>query len=374
MVLAFASCRRYNTRVLVSVSTEQKTDRAWVEVDLGKLVENARAVRAAHDAALLPLVKADGYGLGAVPVAAALETLDPWGFGVATTDEGVELRGSGIVRPIVVFTPGSPAQFPRYREHELTPVFDDTEAIARWSGPYHCEIDTGMGRAGIRWDDTRRLQVVADHPPEGVFTHFHSADRSPESVEVQVTRFKAALALVGERPRLLHVANSAGAWRAPAEFDLVRPGIFLYGGEAGQNLPPPEPVVAVRASIASVRGLAAGDTVSYGAEWSAPAATTVATLAIGYADGVRRAVQGRAEAIVAGRRYPVVGRVTMDMTVVDLGSSGSDAVRVGDVATLIGRDGEEEITLDEFAGWAGTISYEILTGLGSRLERIYTGP
>ena len=356
------------------MSTEQQFDRAWVEVDLAHLVENARAVRhAARDAALLPMVKANGYGLGAVPVATALEALDPWGFGVATIPEGAELRQAGIDRPIVVFTPARSMWFDRYREHDLCPVLDDPDLIRRWGADsaYHCEIDTGMGRAGIRWNDAAGLNVLQSNPPQGLFTHFHSADTSPATVDVQLERFRAALSSLAQRPPLVHVANSSGAWRAREEFDLVRPGIFLYGGEIGHDLPRSKPVASVRATVVSVRRLEVGDTVSYGAEWSARQPTTVATLAIGYADGVPRALQGRGSVIIRGSRRPIVGRVTMDMIVVDLGPD--DLGSIGEVATLIGSDGGEEITLDEFAAWGGTISYEILVKLGDRLPRVYGG-
>ena len=156
------------------------------------------------------------------------------------------------------------------------------------------------------------------------------------------------------------------------KFDLVRPGIFLFGGEIGNALPTPSPVVSLRARVVSLRRVRAGETVSYGGEWAADEESTVATIGIGYADGLPRAAQGRAALLVRGRRFPVVGRITMDMTMVHLGPSVGDDIAVGDVVTVIGTDGAGEITLDEFAGWAGTISYEILVGLGSRLPRHYS--
>jgi alanine racemase len=359
------------------VSTELSNDRAWVEVDLASLVDNARAVRrAAHDAPLLPMVKANGYGLGVHAVVRALEEVEPWGFGVAALVEGRELRDAGIERPIVVFTPACPSQLDQFRAAGLRPVLDDPTVAGGWPAdlPFHCEVDTGMGRAGVRWNDDAALAKMADHAPEGVFTHLHSADESPATVDTQLERFHGALEAFSPRPPLVHVCNSSGSWRVRERFDLARPGIFLYGGEAGPDLPKPARVASVRTRIASLRRLGSGDTVSYGAEWTAPGPTTVATLSIGYADGVPRAVKGRACALVGGRRCPVVGRVTMDMTMIDLGPDGAVGCAVGDIATVIGAAGEEEITLDEFAGWAGTISYEILVGLGTRLPRIYATP
>jgi alanine racemase len=355
----------------VNLSTRTPRERAWVEVNLANLVSNARAaLGAARGARLLPMVKADAYGLGAVAVARALEGLDPWGFGVATVEEGVELRRAGIERPILVFTPASLEAWPRYREHRLTAVLDRAAEIAAWEGPFHVEIDTGMGRAGIRWDDDRSLGAVSNSALEGAFTHFHSADLSAESVEIQWGRFMRAVERMPVKPRLLHAANSAGIWRLRDHLNLVRPGIFLYGGKAGGDLPAPAPVVAVRARVVSTRILPQGETVSYGAEWRASRPTAVATLGIGYADGVPRAVQGKAHVLISGRSCPVIGRVTMDMLMVDAGPPG-EAPAVGEIATLIGSDGSGEITIDRFAQWSGTISYEILTRLGRRLPRLY---
>jgi alanine racemase len=316
------------------------------------------------------MVKADAYGLGAARAAQALEPLDTWGFGVATVEEGIELRAAGIQRPILVLNPAGFEDLAAYREHELRAVLDDPTVAAGWDLPYHLEIDTGMGRCGVRWDDGDRLAACASPHLEGAFTHFYAADRGRDSVAMQWTRFTWALEALAARPALLHVANSAGVWRLEEQLDLARPGIFLYGGQHAPDLPPPKPVAALRAPVVSLRRLPQGETVSYGGEWAAPRATVVATLGAGYADGVPRAVKGRAQVLLRGERRPLVGRVTMDFVMVDVGPDGG-GVAVGDVATLIGRDGQGEITLDEFAGWADTIAYEILTGLGRRVPRVY---
>lgn len=373
MVLAFASSDRYNTGPIVDVSTRVVSQRAWIEVNLGNLVENARAVQAAAGGVpLLPMVKADAYGLGAVQCARALEALDPWGYGVATIPEGAALRRTGIARPIVVFTPAGESLLEEYHRHEFRAVLDDPGTVAVWDRPFHLEIDTGMSRCGVRWTERERIARCASPHLEGVFTHLHSADTSPGSVADQMARFGEAIAALPERPPLVHVANSAGAWRLEDPFDLARPGIFLYGGRAGPDLPRPRAVAAVRATVVSVRTVSAGDSVSYGADWRAPVGTRIATLGIGYADGVPRSVVGSGCALIAGERRPIVGRVTMDFIMIDVGTD--ERIDVGDVATLIGATGADEITLDEFAGWADTISYEILVRLGPRLERRYRGP
>jgi alanine racemase len=354
------------------------TARAWVDIDLGALVANARTVAAACGARLLPMVKANGYGLGAVAVTRALEAVDPWGFGVATAEEGAALRSAGCTRPILVATPLVPAAVDALLAADLRPAIGDPEALQAWRArsdrPFHLELDTGMARAGLRWDDGAALAAVAglleDAPGwEGVFTHFHSAETDPGSVTAQWERFQGVIAALPRRPAMVHAANSAAALRGPAlAGDLARPGIFLYGGEAGG--PAPRPVAALRARVVAVRRVRAGDTVSYGAAWRAPGPTTIATAAVGYADGLLRAaeVAGRPDRLVelGGRAVPVAGRVTMDMTMV---AAGDDPVAVGDVVTVFGG----VVSLDTQARSSGTIAYELLTSLGARLPRRYVG-
>jgi alanine racemase len=350
--------------------------RAWIEVDLDALVDNARTVARAAGARLLPIVKANGYGVGAVAVSAALEPLDPWGYGVATIEEGAELRAAGITRPVLVFLPARAQLFDQYERHRLTPALGDAGTIAEWTArgdqPFHVEIDTGMGRSGVRWDEVDELGHAVDTPTfEGCYTQFHSADRNDGSVERQLERFLAAVERLPRRPALLHVANSAAALRgASFAFDLIRPGVFLYGGSPGDGLPQPRPVVSVRSRVVSVRRVQRGESVSYNASWVAPRDTVVATLGIGYADGIRRTLgqSGRAQVLLRGTRCPIVGLVTMDMTLVETGALD---VQVGDVATLVGAEAKGRITLEEFAGWSGELQREFLTGLGPRLPRVY---
>ncbi len=346
--------------------------RAWVRVDRAALAANARTIATRSGARLLPMVKANGYGTGAVAAARALEALDPWGFGVATPEEGVELRASGITRPVVVFTPFLPAWRDALLAHDLRPVIGDPAALAAWAPtgrPFHVELDTGMARSGVRWDDPGGLDALRaglrSAPAwEGVFTHFHSADTDPSSAEVQWERFTALVATLPARPPFVHAANSAGALRGPRwAGDLVRPGIFLYGGSAGPDLPSPREVVRLEARVAAVRRVPAGASASYGATWTAARETTVATLAIGYADGVHRALSNRGLAALGARAVPFAGRVTMDMTLLDCGDL---PVRPGDVATLLGG----AVPLDAQAARAGTIAYELLTALGPRLPRL----
>ena len=353
----------------MNAAEQGRDDRAWVEVDLAALVENARTIARVSGARLLPVVKADGYGLGAAAVARALEPLDPWGYGVATAEEGAALRAAGIIRSILVLSPGRPALFRELDEHRLTPSLGDAASISAWTArgerSFHVEIDTGMGRAGIRWNDVDDLRNVCATPYfEGCYSHPHSAERMDGSAEAQLERFHGAVARLPRRPSLLHFANSAAALRdRKFAFDLVRPGIFLYGG-----LGEARPVARLRARVVSVRRVRRGESVSYGAQWSATRDTTVATLGIGYADGVRRNLTSDARVLIHGMACPVAGVVTMDLMMVD---AGDLTVAVGDVATLIGTDGGAELTVHDWAKWSGTVTYEVLTSLGSRLPRVY---
>jgi alanine racemase len=353
-----------------------KGSRAWIEVDLDALVDNARTVARVAGARLLPVVKANAYGVGAVAVSRALEPLDPWGYGVATIEEGAELRAAGITRPMLVFMPTHARLFDEYDRHGLTPALGDAGSILEWTTrgerAFHLEIDTGMGRAGVRWDEVDELGAAVDTPAfEGCYTHFHSADRYDGSAELQLERFLEAVRRLPRRPALLHVANSAAALRGNRfAFDLVRPGVFLYGGSLGEGFEQPRPVVSVRARVLSVRRLGKGESVSYSASWKAPRDTVIATLGIGYADGIRRrvGVTGNAQVLLRGKRCPIVGFVQMDMTLVE---TGTIEVQVGDIATVVGEDAKQRITLDEFARWSDEVQHELLTGLGPRLPRVY---
>ncbi|HEY6092950.1 MAG TPA: alanine racemase [Gemmatimonadales bacterium] len=355
----------------MSVSTSGK---AWVEVDVDALVDNARTVAKIAGTRLLPVVKANAYGVGAVLVSKALEPLDPWGYGVATIEEGAELRAAGITRPILVFMPARAQFFDDYDRHQLTPALGDAGSILEWTTrgdrPFHVEIDTGMGRSGVRWDEVDELGEAVDTPSfEGCYTHFHSAERQDGSAEAQLERFLGAVARLPRRPTLLHVANSAAALRGKQfAFDLVRPGIFLYGGVAAEGLAEPRPVVSVRARVLSVRRIKRGESVSYNASWTAARDTVIATLRCGYADGLRRTLgPSGASVLLRGQRRPIVGFVQMDMALVE---TGTLEVQVGDIATIVGEDAKQRITLKELADWSGELQHEFLTGLGARLPRV----
>jgi alanine racemase len=349
--------------------------RAWVDIDLGALQHNAAAVADHARAPLLPMIKADAYGLGAIPVARVLEPLDPWGYGVATIREGLELRAAGIARPIVIFTPLSIEQLSDVRAAELTPSLSRGEEIERWradgGGAWHLAIDTGMSRAGVRWDEVDQLRsVIVQCPPEGAYTHFHSAERNDDSREVQEQRFREAIATLPERPRLLHAENSAAvARRERSPWDCVRPGIFIYGVGSGEGAHlVPEPVVQVHARVIDLRRVRSGETVSYDATYRAVGERQIATLAVGYADGYPRSLSNRGAALLGKQRVCVAGLVTMDMTMVDV--TGAPCA-LGDIATVIGGDDTEGLDVASVARTAEMSPYELLTGLRSRIARVY---
>ena len=361
-------------------------DRAWVEVDTGALRANYAQIqgRVGRGVSIIPMVKANGYGLGATDVARTLDALDPYAFGVAAAEEGRALRNAGITRPIIVFTPLTTAALDTAAAHDLTPAISDAASLERWkqirpNGDFHIEIDTGMGRAGFDWREVsawgeRVRDAVANGTRcAGVFTHFHGADAAdPTASAAQWQRFRDALQQLpfSKEDLLVHACNSAAALRWPEyALDAVRPGIFLYGGHPAPGLAElqPQAVASIKARVVLVREVPPGSTVGYGATHIAREWERWATVAIGYGDGLPRALGNTGHAIVRGRRVRIVGRISMDMTVVDV--SSLDEVMPGDVATFIGADGEEEILVDEVAGQVGTISYEILTGLTPRLPR-----
>ncbi len=371
--------------------------RAWVEVDLPALRRNYQTIErtVGPGVAIIVMAKADGYGLGAARVVRALEPLAPWGYGVATTEEGIALRQAGVRRPILVCEPLPPASVAAAADAGLTACISHLSQLERWAGAaaqrpggldFHIEIDTGMGRCGLDWRKTSEWgPVVRGHSGKelrwtGVFTHFHSADTVDDSGSLtQWARFGDALGQlpVSREELLVHAANSAAALRFGASrADAVRPGIFLYGGDpipdiAQEAAPRVEPAVALRSRIILVREVPPGTTVGYGATYTAQGWERWATLGIGYGDGVPRSLSNRGVALVRGRRVPMVGRISMDLVVVNL--TGITDAEVGDIATLIGRDGAEEITLEEMAARAGTINHEILTGLTPRLPRVVLG-
>lgn len=364
---------------------------AWVDVDLDVLDRNLAALRARMGAArILAVVKADAYGHGATGVSRALEAAGVDWLGVALLEEGAEIRRSGVDLPILVLGTARPEWLALYRRYELTPAVSSLAELALWrewsaggaaGSPqaFHLKVDTGMGRLGVPLSDVpRALEMVRCSPQlkmTGLLSHFANADDlSNAKNDRQENRFLDVLAQLtpAERESIeIHMANSAAALHRPSSRNtLVRMGIGLYGidpveAAGGTGL---SPVMSLVARIVQVREVPAGTQLSYGGRTITERPSRIAVVPVGYADGYAWRLTGKAEALVSGRRVPVAGSVTMDMTLLDI--TDTDA-RTGDEAVLLGRQGNERITAVDLARQAGTISWEILCHLGLRLPRRY---
>jgi alanine racemase len=351
--------------------------RAWVEVDLGALGRNAAVMARRARVPILPMVKSDAYGLGVEAVVPALEAVDPWGYGVATIEEGAQLRRIGVHRPVIVFTPVLEADMTAMRTARLTPTLSDVDRIEAWhavggGGAWHLSIDTGMSRTGVRWDRVNDVvEACRRHPPEGAFTHFHSAERNDGTMQEQQERFRQALASLPYRPRYVHAENSPATERqSPSPWDLTRPGLFLYGAGGTQGAAVrPEHVASLHGLVVELRDVAEGDVVSYRATWRATRPSRIATVSAGYADGVNRRLGNRGHALVRGQRAPIAGVVTMDMTMLDVTGIGCS---IGDVATFIGNQAGATMSVNDVAAVGEISPYELLVGLGLRATRIYS--
>jgi alanine racemase len=364
-----------------------------VEISLSAIEANVGvACRLAATARLMAVVKADAYGHGAVPVAETVLRAGATWLGVATPEEGALLREAGIRSPILVLGPTPPDQAELSVIHGLDQCVTDptqVEALDRAAEARggivaaHLKVDTGMGRVGVAPREVRRLAerigALRGVRLVGLMTHFAEAEaEEPAFTREQLTRFleaEGALREAGIRVPLLHAANSAALLYHPAaRLNLVRPGILLYGCHPGRPRPGDpvlRPALRFRTAISQVKVLPAGASVSYGRMFVAPREMRVATLPVGYADGLSRLLSNRGQVLIRGRRAPIVGRVCMDMTMVDVTDLAE--VRPGDEVVLIGRQGEDEITADLHAAWQGTISYEVLCRIGPRVPRVYMG-
>ncbi len=368
-------------------------ERCRAQIDLGAVADNVAALTAlAGGAVVCAVVKADGYGHGAVPVAlTALGAGATW-LGVATTAEGVALREAGITAPVLLLAEPPPGEHAMAVEADLRPVLytaagiDAFAAAARAARrhevPVHLKVDTGMHRSGCEATDAvdlaRRIATLGPLRLEGLMTHLAVADE-PDRPETghQLARFDEVVDRLddhGLRPALLHTANSAGLLAHPdARRDLVRPGIAVYGlapSDALAHVVSLRPALSLHSRVSRVARVAAGEGVSYGLRWQAPGDTVVATVSIGYADGVRRDLGlAGVPVLVGGRRRPMVGVVTMDQLLVDCGPDAD--VGQGDEVVLLGRQGDEEVTAGEWAATMGSISYEVVTGIGPRVPRVH---
>jgi alanine racemase len=357
------------------------------EVDLDAVRHNVRTLKPA-DAELMAVVKGDGYGHGDLPVARAALEAGASRLGVALVEEGVRLRDRGITAPIHVlseFPPGSEKDALTagltptvYTTAGLTGLVEAAEALDRPVG-VHLKLDTGMHRVGL-WPPEEapafaRKVVDAGLVLEGLWTHFAVAEDDPEATRAQLRlllEVRGVLERDGIRPASVHAANSAGTiGLRESHLDLVRPGVALYGLDPGGGLGPSaglRPALTWRSSVSMVKRLPAGEGLSYGWRYRLDRDANIATVPVGYDDGYRRELGGRADVLIGGRRRRVAGVVTMDQLLVDCGDA---EVTPGDEVVLIGEQGDERITAEELAGHTRTIGYEIVTSIGARVPRDY---
>jgi alanine racemase len=374
--------------------TEPPAQRAtWAEIDLDAIAGNVAALKAQAAAGkFMAVVKADGYGHGLLPAAnAALRGGADW-LGVALVEEGVALRWGGVSAPVLVMAEPPVTAVGALLDADLTPavysaVFIaalDAAVRARDGAPLgvHLKLDTGMRRVGVPEADWEAaLRQVRDAPAlrlEGLWSHLAVADEPGNPFNgIQAQRFRRGLRLAGRlglHPDLRHLCNSAGTLSLHAEHhDLVRAGVAIYGLRPALDmaLPPAlRPALRWYSRLALVKRLAAGEAVSYGLRWAPRASTAVGTVPAGYADGVRRALSDRGRVLVRGRVRPMVGTVCMDQFLVDV---GDERVAAGDEVVLIGEQGEERVSAEDWADLLDTITYEIVCSIGRRVPRVYVG-
>jgi alanine racemase len=355
---------------------------ARATVDLDRLAANYRAVQAAAAVPIMPVVKADAYGHGAAQVSRHLESLGVPRLAVAYVEEGLALRAAGVRVPIVILAGFGQGQAKLLREHALVPVVSTGRMLewileeARGKLPVHVKVDTGMTRLGFtpaQFDEAvARLAESRDVEVEGLMTHLASADEDEGATARQLDVFDGCVARVakrGIRPALIHAANSAGLAFPRPGHTLARPGLLLYGVRPRPLCPPVSvrPVMTVSADIALIKDVPEGTAVSYGGRWVAPRPSRIATVPLGYADGVPRTDSMREKGMmkIRDRRSPVVGTICMDLTMLDV--TDRPEVVEGDEAVLFGDDP----TAWDIADRAGTNAWETLTRVGSRVPRVY---
>lgn len=374
---------------------EDQRKRAWAEISLPNLTHNVLALQALlpRGCRFMGMVKADAYGHGAVAVAKRLESLEADYLGVATLDEAVELRKGGVTIPILILGGTDPRYTPQLIRYGLTQtVFDINTALAFSRGAeeaggrltVHLKLDTGMGRLGFlchgdHWERAvEEVYGVCKMPgllAEGIFTHFAAADTDEDYTMLQFQRFWDVVGKVEDKGYtfpIRHCANSPATLRYPSfHLDMVRPGIALYGcypTPEMEGLCDLEPVLSLKSRVVALRKLPAGASVSYGRARVLDRETTLAVLPIGYGDGLFRGLSNQMEVLLHGQRAPILGRICMDMTMVDV--TDIPGVQLGDVATIFGRDGQERQPVETAAQVMDTISYEILCHIGRRVPRI----
>ena len=365
-------------------------DLTWLQVDLDALAENMRLVRERAGAKVLAVVKADAYGLGAITIARALEDGCAF-FGTANISEALELRRSGITKPILILGRVPVSAYPLAVAEDIrVPIFIYEDAVALSeeavrqgkTANLHFVVDTGMSRIGFQAteesaDMCEKVSKLPGLRAEGIFSHYATADgadlTSAREQQALFAAFEQMLAKLGVEIPVRHMNNSAGIINFPGQQDMVRSGIVQYGmypsDEVEKGLLPVKPVMEWIAKVVYVKTLPAGRQISYGGCYTTTRETLVATLPVGYADGYRRSLTDQGYVLIRGKKAPIIGRICMDQMMVDV--TDIPGVQIGDNAVLIGRSGDEEITVDYLAQLTGTLNYEIICGISRRTPRVY---
>lgn len=364
--------------------------RVWAEIHLDRLIHNYQIVRkAARNVGVMAAIKADAYGHGAVEVAKTLEGQGIEMFGVASVEEGIELREAGVSTKILILSPILYNQIDPIIEYRLMPTISElnffkklNEKLRHLKRPLtvHVEIDTGMTRTGLALDDAvEALNTVRRTPLiriEGIFSHFPLADGDGVFSRRQINNFRLLvndLRAHGHNPSYFHLANSSGIFKyANAHYNLVRPGISLYGLRPSASVSFDKalaPVLALKSRVVNIHHVPARTPVSYGHTYVTRKKSTIATMSVGYGDGYPRMLSNSGEVICHGRKAPIVGSICMDLMMVDV--TRVPDVRIGDVVTLIGQEGGAVISAEECAAKCRTIVYELTSGIGPRVARLF---
>lgn len=373
---------------------------AWVEVDMARIRNNYVSVKNSlrPGVKVLAVVKADAYGHGAVRCAKEFSACGCDYLGVATVNEGVELRQAGLTKPILMLSQPPISAIPTILENEIMPTVFDSEFAIQYGevadarglrAPYHMKINTGMNRIGVDWREAAEFaRMVSFHRAldlEGTFTHFATADEvDTMDFEKQAQRFETAINAIkasGINPGIVHCANSATTLKYPeVHYDMVRPGIILYGLKPSPSTIPQidlKPAMSVKARVTDVKSVPLGEGVSYGLRYRSRGYAKICTIGVGYADGLHRCLSGKINFIMNGEKHPQVGSICMDQCMFEVGQRRLVNKSIydplpGEVVTLVGEDGELAVTLDEVAEAGNTINYEMACDLGSmRMNRIY---
>lgn len=376
----------------------------WAEISLGAIAHNLRLIRRAigRKRKILAIVKANAYGLGAVPISKALSRMGADAFGVTCSQEGIELREAGIREPILLLTGFWPGEEKRILKYGLTPTIARLEQLAlleraaskrrgkdaRNKFPFHLKIDSGMNRLGISprqlGEFTRAYANCPHLELKGTFTHFASSEdfrtQQNEQQEGVFSEVLQELRTAGVSPGIIHTANSGAICARPGtRADMVRPGAVLYGYHQGfepaevatevRKKFPLKPCLSLRSRIISLREIEVGESVGYSARFVADRPSRIAVIAAGYADGIMRQRTNRGCVIVRGRLVPLVGAISMDLSMVDV--TDLPSVSMGDVVTIYGSDGPASVHVDQAARQIGTVTSDLLCALGRRVPRFY---